>query len=436
MRDGDNIVISGFSTYLTELNGQHKIGITSYYSNLITPIVGTDASPGAATTEIYVNQIPTDVSIGSTIGIGSETVKLLDVYKNLNILRIKRSLTGTSHSISTKLEFRPDSFTIPTKKLDYFESSINKLAYFNASESIGVGTLTGITTVGSYANVRTFDFGDGQVTRSIPTKTIYIENHPFETNEAVTLTIPTGGTLSISTNVSATPFNLPASGLTANVYVVNKSINSIGIKTAIGTDHTGDPYEEVYFRNTVAQLEDNDEYLLETQFIQKQASFDRINSVVSVSTDHAMRLGDKIQLTVLPKLSVGIGTSTPVSVKWDDNVKNIVINPLIVEVSKFNATTNQIQILDHGLNTGDRVSYSSTGPISGLSTGSYYAFKVNDDNIKLCETLIDSQTNPPTVISIGNTAASGTHNISPINPRIKAVRGNSCLLYTSPSPRD
>ena len=429
LRDGENIVISGFSTYLTELNAQHKIGITSYYSNLITPIVGTDASPGAATTEIYVNQIPTDVSIGSTIGIGSETVKLLDVYKNLNILRIKRSLTGTSHSISTKLEFRPDSFTIPTKKLDYFESSINKLAYFNARESVGTGITPGIV-----GHTTTFDFGDSQITRNIQTRSIYIENHPFETNEAVTLTIPTGGALSISTNPTATPFNLSVG--TNNVYIVNKSINTIGIKTGIGTDHTGDAYEEVYFRNTPGQLLDNDEYLIETQFIQKQASVDRINSVVSVSTDHGMILGDKIELTVLPKLAVGVGTSTPVSVKWDDNVKNIVINPLTVEVSKFNSITNQIEILDHNLNTGDRVSYSSTGPISGLSTGSYYAFKVNDDNIKLCETLIDSQTNPPTVISIGNTAASGTHNISPINPRIKAVRGNSLVFDISDSSLD
>ena len=79
LRDGENIVISGFSTYLTELNGQHKIGITSYYSNLIQPI---GISTTKETIEIYVNQIPTDVSIGSTIGIGSETVELLDVYKN------------------------------------------------------------------------------------------------------------------------------------------------------------------------------------------------------------------------------------------------------------------------------------------------------------------------------------------------------------------
>ena len=429
LRDGDNIVVSGFSTHLTELNGQHKIGITSFYSNLITPIVGTDISPGAATTEIYVSQIPIDVSIGSTIGIGSETVKLLDVYKNLNILRIKRSLPGTSHSISTKLEFKPDSFTIPTKKLDYFESSINKLAYFNARESVGTGITPGIV-----GHTTTFDFGDSQVTRNIQTRSIYIENHPFETNEAVTLTIPTGGALSISTNPTATPFNLPVG--TNNVYIVNKSINTIGIKTGIGTDHTGDEYEEVYFRNTPGQLLDNDEYLIETQFIQKQASVDRINSVVSVSTDHGMRLGDKIELTVLPKLAVGVGTSTPVSVKWDDNVKNIVINPLTVETSKFNAITNQIEILDHGLNTGDRVSYSSTGPISGLSTGSYYTFKVNDDNIKLCETLIDSQTNPPTVISIGSTAASGIHTISPINPRIKATRGNSLVFDISDSSLD
>ena len=432
LRNNDDIIISGFSTYLTELNGFHKIGITSYYSNLISPIVGSDASPGAATTEIYVNHIPTDVSIGSSVGIGSETAKLLDVYRNFNILRIERGLTGTSHSISTKLEFKPDSFTIP-KKVDYFESSINKLAYFNARESVGVGSTAGVV-----GYTTTFDFGDSQVTRNIQTRSIYIENHPFETNEAVTLTVPTGGTLAISTiGIDAIgvipPFNLPISGLTTTVYVVNKSINTIGIKTGIGTDHNGNEYEEVYFRNTPGQLVDNDKYLLETQSIQKQGVIDRVNTVVSVSTSHELVVGDKVNLNVIPKLSVGIGTtSTSVAVKWDDDIKHIVVNSRTIDASKINTTTNQLEILRHNLNTGDRVSYSSTLPISGLSTNTYYTFKVDDNNIKLCDTLIDSNANPPTVVSFASTGGQD-HTITPINPRITATQGTNLVFDLSDS---
>ena len=427
LRNNDDIIISGLSTYLTELNGFHKIGITSYYSNLISPL-----GAGAATTEVYVNHIPNDVSIGSSIGIGPETAKLLDIYRNLNILRIERGLPGTSHSISTKLEFKPDSFTIP-KKVDYFESSINKLAYFNARESVGVGSTAGVV-----GYTTTFDFGDSQVTRNIQTRSIYIENHPFETNEAVTLTVPTGGALAISTiGIDAigviAPFNLPASGLTTNVYVVNKSVNTIGIKTGIGTDHNGDEYEEVYFRNTPGQLVDNDKYLLETQFIQKQGVIDRVNTVVSVSTSHELVVGDKVNLNVIPKLSVGIGTtSTSVAVKWDDNINHITINPRIIDASKINTTSNQLEILRHNLNTGDRVSYSSTLPISGLSTNTYYTFKVDDNNIKLCDTLIDSNANPPTVVSFASTGGQ-SHTITPINPRITVTQGTNLVFDLSDS---
>ena len=44
----------------------------------------------------------------------------------------------------------------------------------------------------------TFVFGDSFVTRDIPTQRIYIENHPFVTNQAVNLNVPSGGAISIS----------------------------------------------------------------------------------------------------------------------------------------------------------------------------------------------------------------------------------------------
>ena len=183
-----------------------------------SPIVGSDASPGAATTEIYVSQIPNSVSIGSSVGIGSETLQVLNIFPNLNILRVKRGLVGTSHTATTKIEYIPDFFTI-SKNVNYFESLVNDKAYFNPKESVGVGITVGISSS------MTFEFGDSSITRDVLTQRIYIENHPFITNQPVNLIVPAGGAISISNTSSSTPYNLPISGVTTTVYVVRKTIN-------------------------------------------------------------------------------------------------------------------------------------------------------------------------------------------------------------------
>ena len=84
------------------------------------------------------------------------------------------------------------------------------------------------------------------------------------------------------------------------------------------------------------------------------------------------------------------------------------------------------------METGQKVSYAASLPASGLSTGSYYVYKINDSIIQLCETYINSTLNPPTVVSIGDTGG-GSQTISPINPRIKIVKDNSLVFDLSDS---
>ena len=117
---------------------------TSFYSNLTSPIVGSDASYGAATTEIYVSQIPSSVSVGSSVGIGSETLQVLNIFPNLNILRV-RGLVGTSHTATTKVAYIPDSFTI-SADVDYF--SLQSMIKSTLIQRIcRVGTTVGISNL-------------------------------------------------------------------------------------------------------------------------------------------------------------------------------------------------------------------------------------------------------------------------------------------------
>jgi hypothetical protein len=408
LSNNDFVVISGFSTNLSKLNNSYKIKVSSYYSNVLTDVPSSPIS--GLTTEIYVTQLPTMVSVGSSILIGGETLSILEIYKNLNILKVKRGSAGVSHTATTQINFIPDSFIIP-QKIDYFESKVNNKVFFNSVQSVGVGITPGTTIT------TTFKFGDSNITRTIPTQGIYIENHPFYNNQKVLFNGP--AVISISTLPTSDLFVLPQ-----EVYVTNKNINTIGIKTSLNSS-------EVFFRtNGDTNGDNNNKYSFESTYPQIIGKVEKIKSVVSVSTSHELSNQDNIKLNVKPNLSVGIGTSTSIYTKRDLITGNILINPISFNSSGINTETDTISINFHNLKTGDKVLYSSNSVASGLSTGFYYVYRVNDNSIKLCETYIDSETIPPTIVGINSTGGSN-QSISLINPQITSFKNNNLVFNLS-----
>ena len=405
LSNNDFVAISGFSTNLSKLNNSYKIGVSSYYSNVLKDI---PSSTSGFTTEIYITQLPTTVSVGSSIRIGSETLSVLEVYKNLNILKVQRGSTGVSHTATTQINFIPDSFII-SQKIDYFESNVNNKVFFNPVQSVGIGTTPGIT------NKLTFEFGDSNITRIVPTQGIYIENHPFTNNQQVIFSRNGLADISISTSPTGTQFDLPQ-----NVYVTDKNINTIGIKTTLNSS-------EVFF---ITNGDNNDKYSFESVYPQIIGRVERVKSTVSVSTSHELSSGDVISLSIKPNLSVGIGTSTSVYVKRDTITGNILINPIGFSSTGINTSTNTISINSHNLKTGDKILYSSNVVASGLSTGLYYVYRVNDNTIKLSETYLDSKTIPPTTVSIAGTGGS-SQSISLINPQIESIKNNNLVFNLS-----
>ena len=403
--DNDYISISGFSTSnLSILNGFYKINVPPIPNvGLTTEIV----SSGAATTEIYVTQVPPGVSVGSSVGIGTETLEILNVYPDKNVFRVNRGLPGTGHTIGVAVSFKPKTFLID-KKVDYFDSKVNNRVYFNPQESVGFGTTAGIGRKVSYS------FGEEIITGSIPTQRISIKNHPFETNQRITFSQNGNSVISISTSPTGTQFDLPTT-----VYVVNKSPSTIGIKTSLTSD-------EVFF---VGGGDNVDDYYFDTNNIQKLGKVEKILSTVSISTSHYHGLikGDSITMDINPNLSVGIGTSISVRLNRNLTTNNLQINPIGFNSLGINTISNQINIENHGLETGDKVYYESDSVASGLDTGSYFVYRVNSDNIKLGYSNINVSQNPPVVVSIGGTGGS-SQTISLINPRIQSVSNNNLVF--------
>ena len=413
LSNNDTVVISKLTTDIGKLKSSYKIGITSSTGTNISTIKG---SPSAGfTTEIYVSRIPNDVSIGSSIGIGTETLKILNIFDKLNILRVKRDSFSFANSYEegTEISFIPDSFTID-EEFPYFESKVNEGIYFNPIKSVGIGTTPGTEYPIS------FEFAGNTIQRNVPVQQLYIENHPFKTNQKIKLVIPNGSSnINISTDRSNVLFTLPTT-----LYAVNKSINTIGIKTGIGVS-----FNEVYFRSFVSNsLANNDEYFLESDYDQVKGNVDRIKSTISLTTSSGLTNSDVISLEIKPNISVGIGTSSSILVKRNPETGFIMINP--ISFNNTSVETNKLNLPDHKLKTGEKIFYE--GNATGLSTGSYFVYKVDEDSIRLGDTLSDVNGSILNTVSITtNTGAS--QSLSLINPQISSIKNNNLVFDLSDS---
>ena len=305
-----------------------------------------------------------------------------------------------------------------------FNSEPNDIIYFNGPQSVGVGT-----TVGGAVEVDEFIGGlDNQV--SIPTRTIRIPSHPFINGQKLTINKRNGANrFDVGTTNLVTEFKLPFLGSNSTeVFVINKGPDNIGLVTSkVGIGSTS---EGLFFYSKGSTSGINSSlYFLQSQKEQVTGDIDKIVTTVSTNvsaadtTTHNLVEKDVVRMNVVPNLVVGIGTTTPIAVNYNSEFEKLLINP--VTFSASDVETNQIDIVDHGFKTGDKVFYD--GSATGLSTGTYFINRVSSRRFQLCETIEDLNSNPVNVTSItANTG--GTQSIAPINPRIDVVK-NSKLTF-------
>lgn len=416
--NNDNIVISGLSSSIFGLTKSHKIGVSSEQVVLYNQIAANATS--GIVTDIYVSSVPSSVSVGSSIGIGTERFKVLDVLGERGILRVKRGVAGAAHTISTPVFTVPQFFTIPVKT-KFFDSKVNDVRFFNPTEAVGVGTIVGISSL------NTITVGEISDTVSVPAKNIYLPGHNFKTNQRVLFTKPSAANaisvgLGTTAWVGGSALSLPASGDTQEVFIVAKSKDYIGIALTANTD-------PIFFVNNGS---DNFEYKLESRFAQITGKAQKITSHVAVSTAHGLSNGDKVTFDLDSDKSIGVGNSTQVVVRYNSEKDKVLINPIGFNSTSVSTSANTISLTDHGLVTGDKVFYESNEVITGLSTGSFFVYRVDDDTIQLTETLIDARQNIPVTVSLGSTGGSD-QKLSRINPELKVVRDNDLVFNVSDS---
>ena len=419
LNNGDIVSISGISTTLvTGLNDSFSISIETGRTVLYQEIPNS-ATTGVVT-DIYVSSIPEQISIGSSIGIGTEKLKVLNKFDVNKILRVKRGAVSGVHTVGTQVDVLSNKFTLLNSGIGIteFDSKINDEIFFNPHESIGVGTVVGL------GSTSLSTLGDLTKVVSTPLQSIRLPNHPFITNQRITLTKPNAGyALTVSKDDGVTTFNIPESGNTQDVFVIKKSDNFIGIVTQVGLT-TNTP--GLSFVGDTKVGSSSFEYSFSSNFNQITSKLERVVSTIGLSTAHGLDNGEFISMNIVPNQSVGIGTSTHVNIKYDLDSEKLLINSKTCSTSGINSSTNNVNIVDHGFFTGQKVYYTSSNPIEGLDNKeSYYVYRVDDNNFNLTKTLRDLIF-PVRLIEFSSTGSN--HEFSLVNPEINVVRNNSLVF--------
>lgn len=416
IEDKETVVIFDTNEELFKLNGEHVVKVDSFTGSLVN-ILPQQSVTGIVTT-VQLNFLPDKLKSGSFIKIESELCEILNVYQQLNAIKIRRELLGPQHQENVNVEFLSSVITIP-KQVDFFESINNSVTYFNPVESVGVGTQSGITTSLSFYINGTL-YGE-----SARTQSILIPDHPFVQGQKVILTKePSDSALVARNGEGGVPFNIPASGNVDTLYVINQSKNYIGLVTSVGLTTSSNG---VFFSSAGSN---SALYKLESDYDQQLCTIQQLKADITTTEPHELQDGDVITLEALAK-NTGIGYSSVV-VKYNSLNNSLLLNEKNISAG-INSITNTITLENHEYETGQKLFYDSSDVlIQGLTTGIYYVVKNNEDTFKLAETFIDAVSQVPTVVSLGSTIGSG-HIVSEINPKVIAYRNRDIVFDLSDS---
>ena len=419
--DGNNIIptfeLGTFDSLkdvsIPGLSGIHRIGVTTYSSLLLKEI--PEATVGIVT-DIYVAEIPSNVAIGNSIKIGSEVMSILDKFDANRILRVHRNV-GSAHTETSIVNYLPESFTVSVSA-DDFESNVNRRVYFNPTESVGIGTTTGLGIEVNYS------VGELTKTVSVETSSIFIPNHPFAENQRVRLHRPSNAVnslLAYDPETGISEYFPPQTDLTDDLYIINKGNNFIGLATAPGRS------EGLYFETNGS---DSYEYFFEVFKPRTIVDGEVISTTVTTESAHGLVDGDLVDLELISNKNAGIAvTATSVNVKYNSDYNKVLLSAVGFGSESVNPLTNRITIVDHKYVDGDKIFYDhgTDSNISGLSTGEYYVIRVDKDKFHLAETSKDVFSNPQTVVSFGSTGGE-SQSLSLINPSI-TVTENDTLVF-------
>jgi len=443
----DLVKISGLSTTSSKIGGTYKVGITTD-SFVLTGVgstptgIGSDGVTGIVT-YFDVNGIFNypHIKVNDILKIGSEKVQVLNIEPEFSRIRVLRAVEGTAgaaHTATTVLYEDPRKLIVNIGFRTTYNSKINTQVYFDPNESVALGTASGVgigTTIGLYKSGTNPGAGISEV--FIPTKTMWIRGHGFETGDQLTYYHNVGDGVAIHTGAGINVQNAGGGISTLSngqtLYAFKHSPNLIGIATVrVGLDSTGNSIVGIAttFRSSstlfFTGIGTGTWHSFKTNYTPITAQISRNLITVSTGSSHGLATDDIVNIDVNPST-----ISTTFTVKYNDYNRRVIINPKDFVSGGINTVTNSITLVNHGLITGQKVIHTASIPCGGLTDqGLYYAVKIDNDTIKLSDTSYNSKLLKPVIVGI-TSASAGT--INPINPPVKAYKNSTAIFDVSDS---
>ena len=422
-RDKDQVIFSGLSTTLSNISGPREVSVRQQQASLFAPLPGTQIG---MVTDIFINNIPDDVSIGSSIKIGervgvgstAESATVINIFPTNKALRIIRpDQYRPNKGIGCLIDVVPNYIEIDYDVRNFtFESDLNEKYYFNPRQTIGVGTLTGAT----YPT--TFGIGNLKKPLDIPVKQLYAPGHDFKTGEEIVIEKrPNDDRIATRDRLDSTGavYLFPATGVnTSSLFVVKYSPDYIGFRT-----ESGGP--DLFFltngsNSPLYNIRPNRHY--ETSLV------DRIQAEITTLTPHLLGNEDGVDVTLTSFGPAGVGTNPNIKVMFDETSQSLYVDPRVA--TGFNTESSRVNIPLHGFKLGDYLIYlNDTGTsVSGLETHrKYFVIPYDRDQFQLAETLKDVSVGSEVIIPVGvgtDGVGVGTHIFAKVNPQLRIVKNH------------
>ena len=271
--------------------------------------IGMTMTTFGLSTSVVLNEwLPEIVSsykfrLNDIVTLGSEQLKIVnfDVKNNrLEMLRAQNGTVAAAHTFGSEINRVEKEFTFDLGKDVQLVTPLNKSFYFNAESVVGTGSTFGVgigttvTVAGRGGNQLVTFFNNETKQKFIPTRSIYVPNHPFETGDKVSYSPGAGTSIKYQTDamkrVNVT-FTRP---LPPEVYVQKINNDLIGIvttQTGIGSD-----LQRVMF-SANAGIGNTHSFTTDSGEITGTVRI--INVVATTEVDHTFRPKDEIDMTVV-----------------------------------------------------------------------------------------------------------------------------------------
>jgi len=316
------------STAFNAVTGTYQINVDTLRSGL-----STSMTADGMTTSVTIRDFVTKFDVDDVLQIDDEqfVVMNLDIPNNkIRLLRNHNGTSGAAHTNGAEITRLEKIFDYQLPKVVSLSSPQDRIHYFDAEKSVGVGLSYG---VGIGTTISYIGAGNSTKTKFIPTRTLYLPGHPFTNGEEVEYSPGAGTSLTVSTDGSN------EHPIFKNVFIQKISDELVGIvstKVGINSD-----LSRLFFNGNIGI---GNSHFFRTKRDVISCDVRTVDVVVSTGTSlHNLKVGDTVDFSVVSAATSSVTSS------WSNSSKFISIGSSVNP--KINVTIGDTLEIDTSSST-------------------------------------------------------------------------------------